>query len=102
MKELQLAQQGSENSQQGSAEAAVLAAVRENGVTVRMGQAKVFDANIKPQCGDWLFAGVAQPLGRVLTILAGTEQQAAVPTNVGLTPNVAAADTIRNRVAARR
>jgi len=46
---------GRETPQQESAEGAVLAAAGERGGTVRMGK----DANIKPQCGDRLFAGVA-------------------------------------------
>jgi len=38
----------------------------------------------------------------MLAILAGTEEEPAIPANVGLTSDVAAADTAGNRVAARR
>ena len=66
-----------------------------------VGCAKVFDADVEPEIGERFFVGVAEPFGRMLAILAGAEEKAAVPAHVGFAANVAAANASGNGGAAR-
>ena len=76
----------------GLAERTVLAAVGKGRRAVRMGGAKLLEPHIEPQGRERFFPRAAEPFGRVLAVLAGAKQQAAVPADIGFPANIAAAN----------